>query len=152
MRKQKKSRGGDLNMAKEKNVEVLSNGVSVETGKDNWVEDVPVYAEGWNSGQGVHFGCSLGFLAAVAKAVPELVVGKRVSNNAPVIDAVGLTTDILNTYIEAKGLEVLKIKSARTSISKQAKEAIEAISQDAEILALLQSKPELAAKLKNVFG
>ena len=100
-------------MAKVERVEVsLENGAVASFQPDDVerIKDHKAVANEWKVGTGVHFGCNLGFMNAVAESIPELVIGKY--KETAVLDGRAMAQDILNTYIEVKGLNVVKVRMA----------------------------------------
>jgi len=146
-------------MASEKIMVTLDSGVAIKTTKDGWNDEVmkelPAQAAGWKEGAAPHFSVGMGFLKAVAEK-GEHVVGNYVvgETEVPIIDAPALTEDILNTYAEAKGLDVQKIRIAgsRTGAKKQLESVTSSLQDiDPAALKILEaSNPEAYATLMNL--
>ena len=133
---------------------VLTNGTEVSSSKNGWNDEVidkkgvPVLAEGWETGKGVHFGLSLGYLKAIADQLPEYVLGlyKAGNREVPVIDSIKLTNDIKSDWAELKNLKVEVVKLARSAT--KAKAALAEVINNPEVMAVLkETNPELYAKL-----
>jgi hypothetical protein len=130
----------------EKVMVVLENGTEVKSSKNGWnVEEIekkgiPVLAEGWDAGKGVHFGLSLGYLKAIAEQLPDYVLGvyKAGIREVPVIDSIKLTNDIKSDWAELKELKVEVVKLARNA--SKAKAALKEVASDPEMLALIKEK------------
>lgn len=113
-------------MASEKQVEVLDNKTEIKTTKEGWnakdLKDVPAQAAGWKERAAPHFSVGLGMLKAVADK-DMFVLGNYDADGTlvPIIDAPALTQDILETYAEAKGLDVqtIRIAGSRTGAKKE---------------------------------
>ena len=93
----------------------------------------------WKAGTGVHFGCNLSFVDAVAQQLPEFVMGKY--QEIPVVDGKTLAQDIINSYIEVKGLNVVKgVAASRTGATKKLAALKEAIGDNPELIEALKLK------------
>ena len=128
-------------MAKEKTFVELTNGTEIPTTKDGWSAEYTdakqVLTSGWGSNP--HFGVSDGILLAIAKQCPDLVDGEYQTANGeiPVINGIRLADDILQTYIEAKGLQVEKVRFAgsRSSVSSDLK----SLGANPEVMAMIRA-------------
>ena len=107
----------------------------------------PVLCSGWASKGKVsnpHFGVSKSLQVAIAKQLPELV--KYKFGDVSVLDPQLVVDDILNTYIETKGLDVKKIATNRTRVSEEAKQVMAAMKNPemmAQIQAILAANPDI---------
>jgi len=146
-------------MTKDKQIEVLDNGTEIKTTKDGWdkatMADIPAQAAAWKEGAAPHFSVGMGYLKAVADAGLFVLGNYEAGDKSiPVIDAPALTEDILNTYAEAKGLDVQRIRIAgnRTGAKKKL-DAITSTLQDLDpkVLEMLEAtNPEAFATLMNL--
>jgi hypothetical protein len=141
-------------MAKEKVYVELTNGEKCATTKAGWnAEDIdkkgiPVLAEGWAEGKGVHFGLSLGYMKAIAEQLPDYVLGfyKAGNREVPVLDSTKLVNDIKQDWATHKELKVEVIKLARSKAKAVA--ALEEVKNNPEVMEILKTtNPALYAQL-----
>jgi len=131
-------------MAKVERIEVsLDNGTQASFQKEdvegNKISEQKVVANEWKAGTGIHFGCGLAFMDAVAQQIPDFVMGKY--EEVPVIDGKALAQDIINSYIEVKGLNVVKgVAASRTGATKKLAALKEAIGDNQAIIEALKLK------------
>jgi len=129
-------------MAKVERVEVTLDNEAVGTFQKadvdgNKLVEQKVLINEWKAGTGVHFGCNLSFVDAVAKQLPEFVIGNH--KDIPVVDGKTLAQDIINSYIEVKGLDVVKgVAANRTGARKELNTLKEAIGSNPEVLEALK--------------
>ena len=112
--------------------QVLDNGTEVGTCKNGWeesaAENIPVFATGWKGGSAVHFSAGLGVMLAAAQQVEGIQVDTF--NGVPVIDGPAFAQDIINTYIEAKNLDVPKIRMAGNRASAAELQSVKSENND----------------------
>ena len=104
----------------------------------------PVLCSGWASKGKVsnpHFGVSKSLQLAIAEKCPNLVKYKiegSKGTQVAVLDPTLLVEDILNTYIDAKGLVVQKIAVSRATMSTEQREVMSAM-QNPDIMAEIKA-------------
>lgn len=132
---------------KPKQVVTLDNGKEIETTSEGWsdeyIDNQHVLVAGWGSNP--HFGLNQSYLVAIEKKLSNHIIGKYKGKN--VLSATTINEDILNIYIEAKALDVQKIRIA-TSLSPGMVALKEALMSSPEMQELFKlQKPEAYAKM-----
>ena len=139
-----------------KEADVPFTGTDGEIYMEKWdpekVKNNPVLAHGWAKDEGYsnpHFGVSAGFLLEVSQKLPELVLYtfQNGDRETPVIDAIALCQDILETYCTAKGLEPKTLRIATSKVSKATKLVEEIGMDDATLEAIRGANPEAYNKI-----